>query len=380
MSDQRMHELRLQLAEIDRQILERTAQRLRVAEALGDRKRELQLPQRDFSQEKLVVDRAQRVAAELGVSPAVAEDLVLTLIRACSTVEEHTIVRARGTGGGRRVLIIGIGGKMGGWMARFLASQGFSIEGADPAGNRLGLPCVDDWRTLDLDAYVMVVVATPLRATNATLAELAERRPTGIVFDVGSLKSPLRSGLEALRSAGVRTTSIHPMFGPDTNLLSGRHIIFIDLGDQDALDDARDLFTSTAAELVTMTLDEHDKLIAYVLGLSHALNIAFFTALAESGEAAPRLARMSSTTFDSQLHVAEKVAEENPWLYFDIQALNDYGGESLSALGRAVEAIRDAVGRSDVDAFVQIMQRGREYLAGRRAGSGAAGTDEARTG
>ena len=35
---------------------------------------------------------------------------------------------------------------------------------------------------------------------------------------------------------------------------------------------------------------EHDRLIAYVLGLSHALNISFFTALARSGEAAPRWA------------------------------------------------------------------------------------------
>ena len=44
------------------------------------------------------------------------------------------------------------------------------------------------------------------------------------------------------------------------------------------------------------TLDEHDRVIAYILGLSHALNVAFVTAMAESGEAAPRLADMSSTT------------------------------------------------------------------------------------
>jgi hypothetical protein len=47
-------------------------------------------------------------------------------------------------------------------------------------------------------------------------------------------------------------------------------------------------------------------LIAYVLGLSHALNIAFFTALAGSGEAAPRLAQLSSTTYDAQVDVATK--------------------------------------------------------------------------
>ena len=114
-----------------------------------------------------------------------------------------------------------------------------------------------------------------------------------------------------------------------------------------------------------MSLDEHDRLIAYVLGLSHALNIAFFTALAESGEAAPRLAQLSSTTYDAQVDVATKVAGENPEMYFEIQNLNDYGRESLLALRRAVERIWDAVKSGDEAEFVGMMQRGREYLAGR---------------
>jgi len=165
----------------------------------------------------------------------------------------------------------------------------------------------------------------------------------------------------------VRVTSVHPMFGPDTQLLSGRHVIFIDLGDADALAEARSLFASTMADLVVMGLDEHDRLIAYVLGLSHALNIAFFTALAESGEAAPRLARMSSTTFDSQLDVATRVAGENPDLYYEIQSLNAYGEDSLKALSVAVERLYRAVREHDPHAFTEMMQRGREYLLVRQA-------------
>jgi chorismate mutase/prephenate dehydrogenase len=116
-----------------------------------------------------------------------------------------------------------------------------------------------------------------------------------------------------------------------------------------------------------MSLDDHDRLIAYVLGLSHALNIAFFTALAGSGEAAPRLARLSSTTFDAQLDVASRVAQESPDLYYEIQSLNDYGAESLEALARAVEALRRAVLAQDKDAFTRLMVQGREYLEDRRA-------------
>ena len=83
------------------------------------------------------------------------------------------------------------------------------------------------------------------------------------------------------------------MFGPDTELLSGRHVIFVDVGHEEATRAARELFASTMAEQVAMDLDSHDRSIAYVLGLSHALNISFVTALVESGEAAPALARLS---------------------------------------------------------------------------------------
>jgi len=83
------------------------------------------------------------------------------------------------------------------------------------------------------------------------------------------------------------------------------------------------------------------------------------------GEAAPRLARMSSTTFDSQLDVASRVAAESPELYYEIQRLNQYGGESLKALKRAVDRLAASIKDGDEASFAGMMQRGREYLAGR---------------
>jgi chorismate mutase/prephenate dehydrogenase len=97
------------------------------------------------------------------------------------------------------------------------------------------------------------------------------------------------------------------------------------------------------------------------------LNIAFFTALAESGEAAPRLAKLSSTTFDSQLEVAARVAAESPELYFEIQSLNQYGGESLLALQQAVERLMAAVNSKNAGEFTAIMNRGRAYFDVRAA-------------
>jgi chorismate mutase/prephenate dehydrogenase len=170
-------------------------------------------------------------------------------------------------------------------------------------------------------------------------------------------------GLRELQRAGCRVTSLHPMYGPDTRLLSGRHLIFCDVGDKDATAAAKQLFASTMVEQLDMSLEDHDRLIAYVLGLSHALNIAFFTALAESGEAAPKLAQMSSTTFDSQLLVSAAVAGDNPHLYFEIQNLNKFGLGPLDALCDAANRIRETVAGGDEQAFVELMQKGRDYLA-----------------
>ena len=359
-----LDDLRAELAAIDRDLLLAVARRQELAQQIGRIKQAAGVPVRDFRQERDVIERARTAAAALGLAPALGEDLMLTLIRASLTAQERDRVASTGTGTGRRVLVIGGAGRIGRWFARFLAAQGYAVEIADPAGAVDGFPCVADWRTVTLD-HEVVIVAAPMPATAAILHELAAAPPPGVVFDVGSLKSPLRAGLKALAAAGGRVTSVHPMFGPDTELLSGRHVIFVDVGDPGATAVARELFASTMATVVEMDLESHDRLIAYVLGLSHALNIAFFTALAESGEAAPRLATLSSTTFDAQLRVAGQVAAENPDLYFEIQHLNDYGTESLSALLYAVERLRSVVRAGDSAGFRALMERGRAYLDAR---------------
>jgi chorismate mutase/prephenate dehydrogenase len=362
-----LSELRERLTRLDDELLALVAERQRLSEEVARAKRMTGYPTRDFERERDVLLQARAVAEKLELSPGLGESLLRLLIRSSLATQEQAQVAAGGQGVGRRALVIGGHGKMGGWFVDFLDSQGYEVEIADPAGTLGSHAHRSDWQADEL-AHDLIVVATPLGITASILDQLARHRPPGLVFDIGSLKTPLRAGLAALRDAGVRVSSLHPMFGPDTDLLSGRHVLHVDVGRPDAVADARALFASTMVEQVVTTLDDHDRLIAYVLGLSHAVNIAFFTALAESGEAAPRLARLSSTTFDAQLAVASLVASESPALYFEIQALNQYGSESLAALASAVERMRALVSSQDAAGFARLMRRGQAYLQDRAAG------------
>jgi chorismate mutase/prephenate dehydrogenase len=359
-----LEDLRQALTSIDRQIVELIADRQKVVDDIGKSKQSTGRATRDYEREKDVLDSAREHAGSLGVDPNLAEEILTSLIRASLTHQERSRVEAQAAGDGRRALIIGGAGKMGGWFVDYFSSQGFLTVIADTSVKPGPGKC-RDWRQAGTD-YDVIVVATPMAVSGQVLADLAELKPEGLIFDIGSLKSPLKQGLAALRDAGCKVASLHPMYGPDTELLSGRHLIFVDAGCPEATIEAKALFSATMVEELDMSLDDHDRLIAYVLGLSHALNIAFFTALAESGEAAPKLAKLSSTTFDAQLLVSGAVAHDNPRMYFEIQNLNDFGMDPLDALCESAARIREVVADGDEEGFVELMHKGREYLATRK--------------
>lgn len=360
-----LEDLRKRLSALDRKILDVVAERQAVVEEIGAVKRDSGAATRDFAREKQVLDAARLSADELGIPPAVAEALMELLIRSSLTRQERARVKAEGKGQGRRALVIGGAGQMGLWFVDFLDSQGYDVTVADPDGTVEGFTCVDDWKQTR-DDFDLTVVAAPISTSAVILEEIADTGRSGLIFDIGSLKSPLEGALRRLAASGACVTSLHPMFGPDTELLSGRHVLFLEVGVPEATAEARQLFASTMAQQIEMDLEHHDRLIAYVLGLSHALNIAFFTALAKSGEKVPRLAELSSTTFDAQLDVANKVADESPQLYFEIQAENPHNLATLRELADAVDEITRLVETGDEAGFVELMEQGRRYLASRR--------------
>src|SRR2546430_16744494 len=145
---------------IDRQLISLVAERKAVSAEVARVKRTTGHPTRDYEREREVILGVRAVATELGVSAALAEQLLRLLIRSSLTTQEQASVAAHGAGTGRRALVIGGGGKMGGWFVSFLASQGFTVEVADPAPGAGGTR-VADWRSTDLK-HDYIVLATPL--------------------------------------------------------------------------------------------------------------------------------------------------------------------------------------------------------------------------
>src|SRR5579859_854999 len=144
--DVTLDDLRRRVTEIDRQLIALVAERKAVSGEVARVKRATGYPTRDYEREREVILGVRTMASELGVSPALAEEILRLLIRSSLTTQEQASVAARGTGSGRRVLVIGGGGKMGRWFVEFLSSQGFAVEIADPGSAPAGVTRVEDWR------------------------------------------------------------------------------------------------------------------------------------------------------------------------------------------------------------------------------------------
>lgn len=267
----------------------------------------------------------------------------------------------------RKVVILGGTGKMGRWFAQFLKDKGFEVsihsrspERAAKTAEELHVKYIesmDDVRDADI-----VIVSTSLSSTADTIQEVSKRmRPNTILFDIASVKGTVIQALEEARTLGIRTISIHPMFGPGAASLKGKHVIVIPVGDDPELvDEMLSLFEGAETHILKSG-EAHDMMVALTLSLPHFLNIVFGKTLSKMdiGEAA----KFAGTTFTLQLMVAEAVFSEDADLYYAIQSQNKAFAKVLDAFLNSAREVASTIKRKDRDAFLDSFKEVRASLS-----------------
>ncbi|MDD1773462.1 MAG: prephenate dehydrogenase/arogenate dehydrogenase family protein [Methanomassiliicoccales archaeon] len=351
-------DLRARIEEIDKGILELVARRTEAARSIGRLKMAASLPLRDQVVEDKVVSRFVENGASLGVSEGTAAQISSILIRE-SVDAQSTLPKPSKP---KDVLVIGGAGKMGSWICKYLRSRGHKVIVSDLVES------TDFHNASDLESAVsrsdFIVIATPISVVSKCLERLMRLQPAGVVFDISSIKTPIVSNLKEAVRKGINACSVHPMFGPETESIFNRNIIMCDCGSEGALDAATELMNWGGARMIRMRIEDHDELMAYVLGLSHAVNIAFFHALTRAEIDYMTLDKVASTTFRKQAATSRDVAFENPELYYEIQHLNPRNRRALELLANAVEEIREAASSEDKRPLAEIMENGRKYFGG----------------
>ncbi len=345
----RLTELRESIADVDRALLELLRRRMALAADVGEIKARTGAPVVVADVEEHVLTRARQHAEACGVSEDVMASVFAAIIRG-SVERQHRVGVSLRSRRGRRVLVLGGAGGMGGWFQSFLELVGHRVDAVDPAWRDLPpapgrLPSLDD--VPSLDAYEFVVVAVPLADTPAVMGGLVERRPRGVVVEVTSIKSHLVDTLARADAAGVRVSCLHPMFGPGKSPYEPLTFVLATRADPTSERARIEQLTSHPyTRMVVTPFAHHDRLMGWLLGLAHLSGIVFGSALTRSGLDPAELFSAASTTFERQASTAMSVLSEDPELYLDIQRLNPHRQEVYDAVR---EALADVVTQVEDD-------------------------------
>ncbi len=225
-----------------------------------------------------------------------------------------------------KVAIIGGSGKMGRWFARFLKQEGYQVVitgrnevRLEEARRRLDVSATTDNLAAVKDARA-VILSVPIENFEAVVKQIGPHtKPGQFIMDVTSVKAFPVAKMHQHIKAGV-VLGGHPVFGPGAKDVSYRSFILTPTSsEEEALArKVKDYLETREARATLMSPEEHDELMAVVLGLAHFIAIASADALL-SFDRLNRLGAIGGVTFRLLLTLTESVISEDPDFYASLQ-------------------------------------------------------------
>ncbi len=355
-----IEKLRKEVREVDKEIIKLIAKRLSITKEIGGNKKKKGIPLKDWKVEKEVIKNALEVASEEGLSSELIKIIMQNIITE-SKIQQEILHYSSYSGDKEDILIVGGLGEMGLWFANFFANQGHNVFIHDTKGKSEHFKSFDSLVSAVNEASC-ILLAIPFEIMPEIIEKIIQLAFRGTVFDIASLKDNSKKAIKKALKCGISYTSTHPMFGPKVSTLSDRIICLCDCGNKKATEKVKTFFKDTSATIVEIPLEKHDRIISYVLALSHIINIIFMKTLMDGEYDYSDLKEIASTTFTSQMGTTKEVITENSDLYYAIQNFNPFKNDLYHRLEQAMKYIIGSVLNGKKEDFIKIMEEGKRWI------------------
>ena len=279
------------------------------------------------------------------------------------------------------VAIVGASGQFGSALARLFLRRGVRVcgIGRSPAAEGLAdLPGYTHIRTTPgedgmgeitpalrsrLPEADCLILSTPIHTLPTLVRRYGEAlSPGALLCDVGSIKEPVEEAMRGLGREDLELLGIHPLFAP-TLPLRGQNIAFVPTRTGPRSEALLGILAAEGANLVRMTAEEHDALMAFSQGLSHALVTALGRVAQRRGLDLGRLLRISTPFNRCLLLLLGRMASFDAGLYAEIQVANPRHAEMLDDAVAELRELQGLLASGDRGAV-------RDFMASPRASFG----------
>jgi len=224
-----------------------------------------------------------------------------------------------------KIAIIGGSGKMGQWFARFLLKDGKEviITGRNErklleAKQQLGVEVATNVEAIK-NADV-VLISVPIDNFEEVVEQLCPYTHSGqVIIDITSIKvSPVETMHKHIKTGLV--LGAHPMFGPGARDIINQNFILTPTNEEETAlaQKIRKYLEERGARATMMTPDEHDEMMAVILGLSHFIAIVSADTLLNF-DRLREMEAIGGSTYKVLLTLVGSVISEDPEFYASLQ-------------------------------------------------------------
>jgi prephenate dehydrogenase len=244
--------------------------------------------------------------------------------------------------------IIGGTAGIGRWFVEFFKGEGYPVHAAGRSEG-VSLPEL-------ATRCRVVIVSVPIAATPDVIRLVGPHLPAdSLLMDFTSLKeAPVR---EMLKATTAEVVGCHPLFGPDCLSLTGQNIILCPARGDRWLSRMKGLFTKGGARVTVTTPEEHDRMMAFVQGLTHLDTILAGLTLRDSGIAESTLDAFSTPVFRTKRAIFEKVFGARPELYAGLLSGNPNMQGILEMYEKNLHALKELILSGDAQALATLMKK-----------------------
>ncbi len=224
-----------------------------------------------------------------------------------------------------KIAIIGGSGKMGQWFARFLLKEGKQViitgrnqEKLLEAKRQLGVEVatnIEATKKADI-----ILISVPIDNFEAVVKEISPYiHSSQIIIDITSIKTLPVEIMHKYIKAGL-VLGMHPVFGPGAKDITDHNFVLTPTTDNEIVlaNKIKEYLEARGARVTKMTPQEHDEMMAVVLGLAHFIAIVSADTLL-GFDKLKQMKVISGTTYKLLLTLVESVLSEDPQLYASLQ-------------------------------------------------------------
>lgn len=209
----------------------------------------------------------------------------------------------------------------------------------------------------------ILIISVPIQATEDVIREVAPFMKDGsLMIDVTSVKEGPSRTMDEVLDENVDYIPTHPIFGPRTTKLDNQVIVLTPIRKGKWYDRVYNYLDSKNMRIIETTAEKHDYMMSIVQVLTHFAFISTASAIEKLKVDISETEDYESPIYNLMIDLIARIVAQNPYLTYNIQAMNENGPKIRNTFADAVLELRDVINSGNGEEFVEIANAATKHM------------------